>query len=388
MTTLKSEILLPRSASGRVAHEVRVLRCHYPKVFERLVASGTAELREIPPCIISIDLNYLCPMSCPGCIAGIDLPPDPRQMPWDMLKDILDCARRWRAAIETIEREPMTYAHLDAFLDEVARLLIPLFMVTSGFGMDAHLESLERAFKVPGSRARISMNAPPQKYAEEYGRSDGEELARLLLRNIERLASRKVGLRVSTLLRPDPALFPDVEEIVRLGKESGATSVLLIPKRTPDERRVLPYRELLGQIGDFTAALKARFSSGGFKVILAGTFDSGSHPGGARRCWCSLVRPLITPRGEIMICTNLRRRADPLAIIGGSFEEAWASRERIERFLGFGCSFCTSPDCNRWRINAAIEVLREAHEKDPDGFDRDLAELIPEDSVAPDDVWF
>ncbi|MCX6707127.1 MAG: radical SAM protein [Candidatus Woesearchaeota archaeon] len=346
------------------------------------------DLARIPPSFIVIDLTWKCNYKCIGCVdEGAINRKDSAKLSLDLIEDIFDYSKEHGVrGIMTMGGEVFTYrAGIKKALEKSIQHNIPLKTVTNGSLLGNYLDDVIEAYKIPGSVLRISINAGRADYAEQVGVNYSLDK---IFSNIKYISSKGVPVFVSTVVFPQESrqdgFLPNIDglyEIVEGCEESGVSTHLLLPARSPTTKKRYDYSDHEKGIirGISMKPLRMMLVSGDITREEYNSVQNMAYS----PCPSGFIFTLVGSDGNLYKCTDNRGRDS--AIIGkikkrGDFDRVWHSEERVKRQLAYSCE---NQGCTRYNENAILNAAMRLHRE----YGPDITKYLVQDRESHDSIF-
>ncbi len=334
-------------------------------------------LKDIPPVYLNLDITWRCNYNCVGCIDGGVVGREEivkgtnLDMDWEVAQDLLDYAKRFRLLGFIVQGgEPLLYPHIDDLLNTCANNGFVLRLVTNGSQLIAHTDALIRAFRVPKSLIRVSINTDDSHY-QDFTR--GKVELSTVVKGIKTVADGGAAICVGTVVfgknivsRSIPPNVSQLDRLLDLIASAGARWLVLLPGRDPVTKEMIPFEkdEL-----DFLDSLS--HSGGPTRVILGGRFAVEKDLPACDQikdyapCPTALLRVVVGSDGRLFNCTE--HRGMPESEIGrisraARFDRVWHAEQRVRRQVQFDPRMhCEKITCDRHGINSSVETVRRGY---------------------------
>ena len=320
------------------------------------------ELAKISPSFIVMDLTWRCNYHCSCCIDGNAVNRDSKDLPVEIIEDIFDYSnKRGVRGIMTMGGEVFLYKNgITKALEKSIEYQIPIKTVSNGSRLSEYIDLIVKAYKIPGSMLRISVNSDSEHYLEQTG---GNVSFEEVFESIARITSNGTPVYVSTVIFPESCRkqngVPNIhtlEKIIHCCEDAGVHTQILIPGRDPETRaryrRTDEEREIMEEIKRKTLNEKYKIPIGIEEFTKEHickqnlVFDPC--------CPSGFIFTLIGSDGRVYKCTD--NRGNVYMVLGkvekpGDFERLWHSKERVERQRS---TVCTNKSCIRYEINCLL----------------------------------
>ncbi|MFH1823098.1 MAG: radical SAM protein [archaeon] len=323
------------------------------------------KLSEIPPSFIVMDLTWRCNYYCPGCIDQNVVNKDHRNLEVKLIEDIFDYSKKHGVrGIMTMGGEVFLYKEgIETALKKSIECEIPLKTVSNGSCLKSYIPLILKAYKIPGSMLRVSINSDKEHYKEQTG---GNFNLEEILKSIKTITSQGTSVYVSTVVYPESSkkdeMLPNVfalPQIIEYCENASVKTQILLPARDPltrkryprtdEERRIM--REIISKknVGGYSLELGTDdFSERKFPCAQNLNFNPC--------CPSGFLFTLIGSNGSVYKCTD--NRGKNTMVIGeiknpGDFEKFWHSKYRVNKQIH---TPCPNQGCGRYETNALLDT--------------------------------
>jgi len=329
----------------------------------KIIRAGTniEEIAKIPPIFIVADLTWRCNYSCLGCVDKEAVNQNQKDLPVEIIEDIFDYSKNHRVrGIMTMGGEVFLYKEgIKKALEKSVEHRIPLKTVTNGSCLRPYISEIVKAYSLPGSHLRVSVNSNRENYQRQ---TRGNASLDDVFRNIKEITSRNTPVAISTVAFPESSreegVNPNIQVLEQIAEQCMPTGVnphILLPARDPVTKARYKLsdeeKEKLRELKEKYPHLEMSDLIGNGERIRNQKLDFYLCPSG-------FLFTLIGSNGNIYKCTDNRGRED--MVLGqikkpGDFQRFWHSTERVEKQLA---TQCPNQGCVRYKINSELETAR------------------------------
>jgi len=317
------------------------------------------KLSRIPPSFIVMDLTWKCNYHCGCCIDRNVVNKDSGELKPELIEDIFNYSKKKGVrGVMTMGGEVFLYKEgIETALRKSIECAVPVKTVTNGSCLKDYVPLILKAYRVPGSMLRVSINSDKKHYKEQTGENyDLEEV----LGSIKTITSQGTPVYVSTVVYPESSRkdgttpnIPSLPEIIEYCEEAGVKTQILLPARNPETRARYPRtdeeRKVMQEI--MKKEYKHELGIDDFRIRnfpCKQNLDFSYCPSG-------FLFTLVGSDGRIYKCTDSRGMES--MVIGhienpGDFEKFWHSQERVNNQM---CTKCTHCGCGRYEINSLLD---------------------------------